>query len=170
MKVMYRGVRLEEHEVDYVLENGMKYYWNSPEDAITDIFRALERNHKISKLGNNYCIRNFILEASRLNRLQIYATEVKENAESYARATPEIIYETLQIAGVEYKKNINYLNKWFGVPHIVTFCIDSQPSYIEEINKQVGTFISPEFITSIEKVDITKPDPYLEKLRCSVNA
>ena len=168
MKIFYRGVRLKEHQIEDFLKNGMTYYWKNPEQSINDLFHALQKHHRIKKLGTSELVRDLILEASKEYRLQIYGSESRENAESYARATPELIFEALRFSGIEYVKIMRFLNERYGEPHLVTFYDKSEPTYIQEINKTFGKFIPPERISTIEKVDIDKPDPYMKKLRDSV--
>lgn len=159
-KTLYRGVRLSGRNgslPSQIRENGMKYYWSEPADAIKDIFKALEKFNKISKIGIKPILRNYILEAGRINRLQIWATEDKLNAESYARATPELIFLALDQV-VERKLVTDYLNSFYGEPHVVTFQVDAKPEY-DNINICFGKFVPAENIVSIEPVDITKPDP-----------
>lgn len=162
MKTVFRGMRIRSEEnAKLLLDEGMNYYWENSEKAVHDIFRALEKFHKIRQLGNNAGLRGFILEACRPNRLQIWGTQSKNNANSYARASPELLYLVLdQIC--EYKKQVNnYLNQRFGLPYVVTFTIDEPDNGFCDINSTYGRFIEPERIQCVEKVDTTKPDPHL---------
>lgn len=162
---MYRGLRLKDWQKEDYLKYGMSYYWKEPKQAINDIFRALEINHKISQLGRNGLLRSLIMEGAEMDRLQVFGTESRTNAESYAKATPELIFLVLDYSRVERRKIIKYLNNTYGLPHIVTFNIEAPPTFTEEINKTCGIIIPPEFIVSIEPVDISKPDPYLQTLK-----
>jgi len=165
MKIMYRGVRLKETEVDWVLRNGMEYYWKTPEEAIYDIFRAMNTYKITNKLVKNGMLQCRIMEGAKLGRLQLYGSEEKYIAESYARGTPELINITLENGLVDRKKITKYLNERYGLPHVITFNINAEPTYSPEINKVCGYFIPPEFIVSIEKVDVTKKDPIHERFQ-----
>lgn len=164
MKQMYRGVRIKKGYENDVLLNGMDYYWKNPEEAVSDIFYTMKKFNIQNKLSRNGMLECRIKEASSMDRLQIYGSEEKYVAESYARATPELIYLTLQNGLIKESKITEYLNKRYGLPYVVTFNIDAQPTYFSEINKKVGFHISPEFIVSVEPVDITKEDPVMVKL------
>lgn len=159
MKQMYRGVRLKDNQKKDILTNGMKYYWSNAEEAVHDIFYAIKSNNIMNKIVKNNMLECRINEAVDMNRIQLYGTEDKIIADSYARDTPELIFLTLQNGLISQEKIQSYLNKRYGLPHVVTFNIDSQPTYPPEINKTLGNFIAPEFITEIEQVDLTKPDP-----------
>lgn len=162
-KILYRGIRLRyDNSVEQLRKNGMKYYWNNPEFAISDIFSALSYFHKISQLGRNQMLRAYILEASRASRLQIWATEDKTNAESYARCTPELIWLTLRAVCIEKPKISKFLDTFYGKPHVVTFKTDEEHN---GINLTIGTFIPPDKIINVEPVDLTKPDPYFQTLK-----
>ena len=160
MKTLYRGVRLRKYELDELKTRGMRYYWGEPQSAISDIFRALTRTHKISRLGRSEVLRSLIIEASRPTRLQLWATDDKDNANSYSRHTPELIFLALDFAGVERKKVLSYLNSFYGKPHIVTFRVEQD---ITSLNQIVGNFVSSEQIIDVEPVDVTKPDPHMQK-------
>lgn len=164
MKNVYRGMRIRsEEKAKSLLEYGMYYYWENSELAVHDIFRALEKFHKMKKLGYSPLVRNYLLEACRPNRLQIWGTQDKNNANSYARASPELIYLILdQIC--ETKEQVRkYLNERFGEPYVVTFTVDQPNNGHCEINIGYGRFVEPERIQSVEKIDISKPDPYFAK-------
>ncbi len=164
MTIMYRGVRLSDFEVNDIEKNGMRYYWEEPDKAVRDIFRALERFNKISKLGNTPLLRDYILEVTRLSRLQIWATDDKDNANSYSRATPEIIFLVLDSVGVERKDVYRYLNYKYGDPYVVKFHADVNAN----INVVCGKLIEPENIISIEKVNTNEEDPFMKRFRQTV--
>ena len=168
MKVMYRGVRLRESSVDWVRKNGMEYYWKEPEQAINHVFNAIEHFKIMKILVRNGMLKCRILEGAKLGRLQIYGSEEKYLAESYARRTPELIDITLENGLIDKDRIIEYLDNRYGLPHVVTFCIDAEPTYSTEINKICGHFIPPEFITDIEPVDMTKEDPLYTQSRLKV--
>lgn len=159
MKIMYRGVRLKEHQIDETLKNGMKYYWSDPEESIRDVFKAIKTHNILRKLVNNGMLECRITEGSEKSRNQIFCTEDKRIAESYARDTPELIFLTLQNGLISIEKTHNYLNKTYGLPHIVEFKINSPKTPVPEINKRIGEFVPPENIIDIKQVDLTKPDP-----------
>lgn len=159
MKRIYRGVRLNEYDAYHLKDNGMNYYWKNPEEAIGDVFYAI-KVHKIMKhMATNGMLEWRIMEASHELRNQIFGSEDRTIAESYARDTPELIFLTLSNGLVSTDKIQKYLNKRYGLPHLVTFEIDEPSSTIPDINKRVGKFIPPEQIIEVEKIDMTKPDP-----------
>lgn len=166
MKTVYRGMRIRsEEEAKSLLEFGMSYYWENSENAVHDIFRALERFHKMRKLGYSPLIRSHLLEACRPNRLQIWGTGDKNNANSYARCSPELMYLLLDQICDTRKQVMNYLNERFGLPYVVTFTVDQPDDGRIHINETYGRFIEPERIQSVELVDITRPDPHLALFR-----
>lgn len=152
-------------EAKSLLNDGMYYYWENSEKAVHDIFRALERFHKIRKLGNSPLLRSHLLEACRPNRLQIWGTEDKNNANSYARCSPELMYLVLDQICETKKQVMNYLNERFGLPYVVTFTMDLPDNEKVGINESYGRFIEPERIQSVERVDTTRPDPHLALFR-----
>ena len=151
--------------VNSILQHGMEYYWKDSEHAVNDIFRALEKFHRIKKLGNTPILRDHILEASRPNRLQIWGTNDKNNADSYARNSPELIFLTLDDIGIPRKENYKYLNERYGEPYIVTFTVDLSDRTFLGINEVYGRLVQPENIQCIEKIDLTQPDPFFAKLQ-----
>lgn len=165
---MYRGVRLggRYQDVDDLKNYGMKYYWNNAHDAIADIYRLLYHFKKISKLGRVPLLRDYILEAGREYRIQMFATVEKENAMSYAANTPELIGEVAYAAGLDLKQKIRYLNNFYGKPYVVKFKVELEIG--ASINTPIGKFIPNYDILEIEPVDITKPDPWIKRLNDSV--
>jgi hypothetical protein len=147
----------------------MRYYWGSSEYAIQDIFEALRKTHTLDQLGKGGgwgdMLRRYILEASRPQRMQIWATEDKENAESYARATPELIFLVLDVAGLKREEIQRYLNRKYGKPHVVAFRDgESADTTFHQINIGCGLLIEPEKILEVNPVKTDGPDPYLTKL------
>jgi hypothetical protein len=167
MKIMYRGIRVKEGRTDSILKDGMSS-WKNPEHATRDVFRAIKTHHILSKLVKNGMLESRIMEAVNSYRVQLFATEDKDNAFSYARDTPELIYLTLQNGLISKERIHKYLDRVYGLPHVVTFSIDAQPTYQPEINKGIGTWIAPEYIVGIEKVDMTKPDPMHVKIGVTI--
>ena len=147
-----------------MLKDGMSYYWKDAEEAVQEIFRVCEKFKSIKKLGYTPLLRDHVLEACRPNRLQIWGTVNKDNANSYARASPELIFLVLDVV-CKWKKEVNqYLNERFGVPHVVTFEVGNMVRDTD-VNNSYGRFIEPERIISVEKVDMTQPDPHFAKFR-----
>ena len=163
MKTVYRGVRIrgDLDDVRRILDTGMDYYWKNAEESVNEIFRALERFHKISKLGNTPLLRSHLLEACRTSRLQVWGTQDKNNANSYARFTPELIFLVLRDVGIQKEVIKKYLSERFGEPYVVTFSVDLIDDGFCQLNTTYGRFIPPEMIQCIERVDVTQPDPHL---------
>lgn len=166
LKTVYRGMRIHGTEdARSILNQGMSYYWKDSEHAINDIFRVLEKFHKIKKLGNTPILRNHVLEASRSRRLQIWGTQSKDNANSYARHSPELIFLVLCDIGLLRSQINSYLNERYGEPHIVTFTVEEPDDGFCRINEVYGRVVPPENIQCIEKIDLTQPDPHIAMLR-----
>jgi hypothetical protein len=163
MKVMYRGVRLHEYQVEEILQSGMTYYWENPERCINDIFYAIGSHQLNKKLAKSGLFESVIREGSKKERLQLYGSNEKYIAESYARGTPELIHITLEYGGVKKETIRKYLDRIYGLPHLVTFNVVEDIH--EGINTCLGNFIAPEFIVSVEPVDITKKDPIHERFQ-----
>lgn len=151
-------------EAKLILNDGMYYYWRDSEQAVHDIFRALEKFHKMKKLGYTPLLRNYLLEACRPNRLQIWGTANKNNANSYARNSPELMYLVLDLICTFTKEVKDYLNERFGQPFVVTFTADLPENFCN-VNYTFGRFIEPERILCIEQIDTTAPDPHFAMLR-----
>lgn len=156
-RIMFRGVRLRDFQLENLQKDGMSHCWTDPSKAIAEIYRALEKFHKISKLGRSYILRDKILEIARPTRSQIWCTQDKYNAISYARACPEIISDTLFYAGVDTTRVQKYLQEHFGNPYVITF---EAPEPTFGINTVIGRHVPIENIISIEEIDMKKPDPY----------
>lgn len=148
-----------------ILNDGMYYYWKDAEESVNDIFRACEKFHGIRKLGYTPMLRNLILEGCRHNRLQIWGTQDKNNANSYARNSPELMYLVLDLICTYKNEVLDYLQEIYGDPYVVTFTVDEEDKGFCSINEVYGRYVEPERILSVEKVDITKPDPHFAMLK-----
>ncbi len=154
--LMYRGVRT--HDPSLFKINGMKYYWETTTDAVIDVVRVLADHDKLSCLDNkDYMIKSVIDEASNINRIQLWGANNYNLAASYSYDTPELIFIMLKHFDIEPSHIRKYLDKKYGLPHVVTFI---KPEYAYHgINEQLGDFIPPEDIISVDMVDTTLPDP-----------
>jgi len=161
LRTLYRGVRLTEPP-DTLKRYGMRYYWRGTDDAVSAIFEALERTHSISKLGRTPLLRMLVTEAARPKRIQIWGTEVKENAQSYARGTPELIFLTLDAAKVPLDVRRRFIEQYYGKPYVVEFTDGKHQSKLRAINEACGNFIEAERIISVEPVEVNTPDPYMK--------
>lgn len=162
LKTMYRGVRMTKHQLEICKNDGMTYYWETAEQVVSDIFRALQDNHKLKKLGNEPHLREFILEGTRQGRIQMFATDDKKNANSYARWTPELIFLALDWVGIPRKDLQKYLNKRYGTPYIVTFEMNVEHPEILLNNERIGHSVPADWIKDIEEVDLNSKDPLYE--------
>lgn len=166
MRTLYRGCRLR--DVNFVKENGMKYYWDGPKAAVSDVIHTIERLHKLSKFKTNYWVREYIIEASGEGRIQLWATEDRLMAESYARDTPELMMLVLRNLGIYREQRRRILDKEYGKPYVVSFTDDKDKTTYNDINVACGKFIPPERILSVEPVDVTQPDQYMVRLRAKL--
>ena len=147
----------------------MSYYWETPKAAVTDVIRTLERLHKLGKFQTNRWIRQYIIEAAGEGRIQLWATEDKMMAESYASDTPELIMLLLSNVGFNRVQRRKKLDALYGKPYVVTFLDDNEKRQAPDFNIPCGKFVQPERVLSVEPVDISKPDIYLANMASAPN-
>lgn len=162
MRLLYRGCRLS--DPDAVKKYGMKYYWETPRDAVADIIHTLERLHKLSKFKTNPWVRNYMIEGAGEGRIQLWAAENKELAESYARDTPELMMLVLSNIGFARDERRKLLDQKYGKPCVVTFEDDRDPIGNLANDVPCGRFIPAERIVAVDPVDVAKPDQFMLKL------